>query len=152
MHGQWQSAIPSRFVDELPLEHVEVRSDSGLYGGNADAGLRENSSSGFAGYGHQNRNWRATPSRGEGERARTNWGRTGGAAIPQPRARRGTLIEGSAETVATRKAPKFAVGARVFHDKFGYGTVSAVEGDKLTIDFEHTGEKKVMEGFVSEGK
>jgi len=153
VHGLWQSAIPSRFVDELPPEHVEVRTESGLYGGNADAGLRETSGGGdFAGYGRQSRDWRQTSSRGEGSRARTNWGRTDGAAIPQPRGRGGMLIEGSAETVAARKAPRFASGARVFHDKFGYGTVTAVEGDKLTIDFDHTGEKKVMEGFVTEGK
>ena len=160
VHGQWQSAIPSRFVDELPPEHVEVSTQSGLYGGGHDTGV--SSSSGFAGYGRERSggNWRATPaSRGDSGRAQTNWGRSAaggslsrGGAIPQPRARRGVLIEGSAETVSAKKAPRFANGARVFHDKFGYGTVTAVEGDKLTIDFDHTGEKKVMEGFVEEGR
>ena len=42
----------------------------------------------------------------------------------------------------------FAVGDRVFHQKFGYGTVRAVEDNKLAIDFEHAGDKKVMDAFV----
>src|SRR5690606_10203082 len=32
MYGQWQSSLPSRFVDELPEEHVEVLTAPGLYG------------------------------------------------------------------------------------------------------------------------
>jgi DNA helicase-2/ATP-dependent DNA helicase PcrA len=148
VHGQWASAIPSRFVDELPPEHVEVHTESGLYGGGYDTGV--SSGGGFAGYGRQREpSWSTPPSRGDASRAQTNWGRSAGGAIPQPR--RGTLIEGSAETISSRKTARFSKGARVFHDKFGYGTVTAVEGDKLTIDFDHTGEKKVMEGFVEEG-
>ncbi|HXJ50467.1 MAG TPA: DUF3553 domain-containing protein, partial [Burkholderiales bacterium] len=42
----------------------------------------------------------------------------------------------------------FAVGDRVFHQKFGYGTVQAVEDNKLAINFEHAGDKKVMDAFV----
>ncbi|HUT50647.1 MAG TPA: UvrD-helicase domain-containing protein [Alphaproteobacteria bacterium] len=159
VHGQWQSAIPSRFVDELPPEHVEVSTESGLYGGGRDRGASRGG--GFAGYGRERGGgdrWATPTARGDSGRAQTNWGRSaggslsGGGAIPQPRARRGVLIEGSAEPVSAKKAPRFASGARVFHDKFGYGTVTAVEGDKLTIDFDHTGEKKVMESFVEEGK
>jgi ATP-dependent DNA helicase UvrD/PcrA len=151
VHGQWASAIPSRFVDELPPEHVEVHTESGLYGGGYDRSV--SSGGGFAGYGRERGSgdrWSTPASRGDASRAQTNWGRSSGGAIPQPR--RGTLIEGSAETISSRKTARFSEGARVFHDKFGYGTVTAVEGDKLTIDFDHTGEKKVMEGFVEEGR
>jgi len=42
----------------------------------------------------------------------------------------------------------YAIGDRVFHQKFGYGTVRAVEDNKLAIDFEHAGDKKVMDAFV----
>jgi len=154
VHGKWASAIPSRFVDELPESHVEVSTESGLYGGGRDSAAA--SHGGFAGYGRERGGgdrWTTPASRGDADRAQTNWGRPpGGGAIPQPRARRGVMIEGAAETVSSRKAARFAAGARVFHDKFGYGTVTAVEGDKLTIDFDHTGEKKVMEGFVEEGR
>ena len=41
-----------------------------------------------------------------------------------------------------------AVGARVFHDKFGYGTVAGQEGNKLEIDFETGGRKRVIDSFV----
>jgi DNA helicase-2/ATP-dependent DNA helicase PcrA len=42
----------------------------------------------------------------------------------------------------------YASGERVFHDKFGYGTIAAVEGNKLTIDFEKSGRKHVVDSFV----
>jgi DNA helicase II / ATP-dependent DNA helicase PcrA len=42
-----------------------------------------------------------------------------------------------------------AVGQRVFHDKFGYGIVADVEGNKLEIDFEKAGRKRVLDSFVS---
>ena len=45
--------------------------------------------------------------------------------------------------------PGFAVGARVFHQKFGYGRVAAAEGDKLDVEFEKAGSKRVMAGFVA---
>ena len=43
----------------------------------------------------------------------------------------------------------FAIGERVFHDKFGYGMVEDVDGNKLEIQFEHAGLKKVVDSFVS---
>ena len=47
-----------------------------------------------------------------------------------------------------RRVGGFAPGDRVFHQKFGYGTVQAVEDNKLAIAFEKAGEKKVMDSFV----
>ena len=52
---------------------------------------------------------------------------------------------------ATRAATDLALGQRVFHGKFGYGTIAAIEGNKLEIDFEHAGRKKVLDSFVSAG-
>jgi len=43
---------------------------------------------------------------------------------------------------------KFFVGDRVFHLKFGNGNISAIEGNKLTIDFDRAGQKRVLDGFV----
>ncbi|MHA7871658.1 MAG: DUF3553 domain-containing protein, partial [Hyphococcus sp.] len=60
------------------------------------------------------------------------------------------LIEGRGATVSV-SAPgqsKFAKGQRVFHQKFGYGKISSIEGQKLTVDFEHSGPKKVIDTFV----
>jgi DNA helicase-2/ATP-dependent DNA helicase PcrA len=60
------------------------------------------------------------------------------------------VIEGSAFEVAPRRRPDKAItrGMRVFHQKFGYGTVRAADGDKLEIDFEQSGIKKVLDSFV----
>ena len=63
---------------------------------------------------------------------------------------KGRVIEGElvAKSVADAPSP-FNVGDRVFHQKFGNGNVSAVEGNKLTIDFDRAGQKKVLDGFVT---
>ncbi len=136
IYGRWQAAMPSRFVDELPEEHVEVMSEPGLYG-NAAADLASHSS--FDGEKlrddayYDNPGWR---------RAR--------AANRRPRSEP-PMIEGRAATVSV-SAPgnsKFAKGQRVFHQKFGYGMISAIEGQKLTVDFEHSGLKKVIDTFVN---
>ena len=59
------------------------------------------------------------------------------------------MIDGNASLVETSsQAGKIAPSTRIFHDKFGYGTVRSSEGGKLEIDFEKAGTKKVMESFV----
>ena len=57
-------------------------------------------------------------------------------------------IEGELVAKSTGAASSFAVGARVFHQKFGNGNVTAVDGNKLTIKFDHAGEKRVVDSFV----
>ena len=61
--------------------------------------------------------------------------------MSQPRESRNVTID--LEAVSA-----FSVGDRVFHQKFGYGCVTAIEGDKLDIDFEKAGSKKVVAKFV----
>jgi DNA helicase II / ATP-dependent DNA helicase PcrA len=62
----------------------------------------------------------------------------------------GPVIDGEAKLMARTGDgdAKFGLGERVFHDKFGYGKVTFVEGSKLTIRFEVSGEKKVIDSFV----
>jgi DNA helicase-2/ATP-dependent DNA helicase PcrA len=76
----------------------------------------------------------------------------GGFADRAARAERRTapLIDGMSQRVAPRDAPArpFEVGQRIFHQKFGYGRVRVVDGDKLEIDFEKAGSKKVLHSFV----
>ncbi len=134
IHGLWQSAIPSRFIDELPPEHVEIASEAGLYGGRA----RETHAPSVP-----RMPAKQTFASGEKTVAKV---RTV-SRPPRPR-----TITGQAKRIAKPKVSRFEPGARIFHDKFGYGTVTSAEGDKLTIDFDHTGEKKVMDSFVKEGK
>ncbi len=134
MYGRWQTSLPSRFIDELPEDAVEVVSQPGLYG-NAAASLPSHSRFDATrleedSY-YDNPGWR---------RARAASARPGVAA---------PMIEGRAREVSVSAgAPKFAVGARVFHDKFGYGRVILAEGQKLTVDFEHSGAKKVVDSFL----
>jgi DNA helicase II / ATP-dependent DNA helicase PcrA len=121
IHGQWQNTIRSRFVDELPAEHVEVVAELGLQpGASWDAG------------------WASAV-----EVPATPW--------PAAPLRRPLLVSnapGPRRGEEVRKVGGFAVGGRVFHQKFGYGTVTEVEDNKLAIHFDVAGDKKVMDAFV----
>ncbi|MCB1515740.1 MAG: ATP-binding domain-containing protein, partial [Hyphomicrobiaceae bacterium] len=158
--GLYQSAIPSRFIDELPEENVEVLERKGPFSGayrnfanysnpfgqsrfdrpetvgrqsTTDTGTRGGFSSTYDTPGWQ----RAQ------KRSAADWNRDARAM----RARQPTTIEG--ELVASSTAePSFAIGERVFHIKFGYGEVTAVDGNKLTVQFDKAGEKRVMDSYL----
>ncbi len=140
VYGRWTSQLPSRFVDELPIDHVEAESDTGHYG--VTPGMKDAKS-----------RWDEMPTFGAGY-ASPGWKRaqsfTAGRA-PAAKPARHTLIEGDGRLLATadpRAGGDWSKGQRVFHQKFGYGAVIAIEGNKLLIDFEKAGEKKVIDTFV----
>ena len=58
-------------------------------------------------------------------------------------------VKASAASYAAKPRSDIGIGQRVFHTKFGYGVVEAVEGNKLAIDFEHSGTKHVLDSFVT---
>jgi DNA helicase-2/ATP-dependent DNA helicase PcrA len=127
IHGQWQSAARSRFVDELPASEIEMNTEPGLGG-----------AGGWAANSPWGSNWNAARS-GGGERMMHT--------PPRPP----LLIETSRVPGRGQEVPKvggFSVGDRVFHQKFGYGVIREIEDNKLAIDFEQAGEKKVMDAFV----
>jgi DNA helicase-2/ATP-dependent DNA helicase PcrA len=142
VYGRWGSQLPSRFVDELPIAHVDAASDTGYYGGGP--GMAETKS-----------RWDdATPAFGSGYTS-PGWRRAQAStsALPPGALRaRGNVIEGEGKLVATSdpSAGKsgYARGARVFHIKFGYGIVTMVEGNKLTVSFDKAGEKRVIDSFL----
>ncbi|WP_248308874.1 UvrD-helicase domain-containing protein [Devosia sp. MC532] len=141
IHGLWQSAIPSRFLDELPPDVVEVK-DTGSsyggygYGGGGGASSRFNKIDPFESV-YETPGWK---------RARENQSsRKGGG----PMTIEGNLVARSVNTGS--QSSSYSLNDRVFHLKFGYGTVTNVEGNKLTIDFEKAGTKKVLESFVKPG-
>ncbi len=157
IHGLWQTTIPSRFLDELPPDHVEVvEAASGQnYGGYASS--RFNSVDTF-GSTYDTPGWKRAQARREeagpakggfGERQHP-WGKGGGGpnAWSSSGARKPPLqIEG--ELIAKSSTESgFSKGARVFHQKFGNGTIAAVDGNKLTVDFDKAGRKMVLESFV----
>ena len=128
--GQWQSQMPSRFIDELPEAHVEVLTPPGLYGGGygaAGGGIEERAA---AADGYNSPGWRRLQARASHR------------PTAQPAESRHSVID--AEAVSSH-----TVGERVFHQKFGYGAIIGIEGDKLEIDFEKAGTKKVVARFVS---
>jgi len=140
VYGQWQSQLPSRFIDELPGAHVEVLTPPGLYGGGygAAAGV---------GYGGGSR-VEARAASADSYNS-PGWRRMQAQAGGQARVTR--LAQGAApkqNTIDMKAAARFVVGEQVFHQKFGYGAILGVEGDKLEIDFTVAGVKHVVAGFV----
>jgi DNA helicase-2/ATP-dependent DNA helicase PcrA len=136
--GQWSSSIPSRFVAELPAEHVEQ--ETTMTGG-ASLWRAQWSEHGDPFAHVANSQPSRTVTRGPGwQRAAAKEFET----IPK----RVTESTRSAASFAAKPRSDIAVGARVFHDKFGYGAVVAQEGNKLEIDFEQTGRKRVIDSFV----
>jgi len=130
--GQWQSQLPSRFIDELPEEHVEVLTPPGLYGHQGGAADYRRS-------GLEDRAVRADVYNSPGWRRLH--AKQGARGTSQPRESRNFTIDAQAESA-------FTIGERVFHQKFGYGRVEGVEGDKLEIAFDKAGVKRVVGRFL----
>jgi DNA helicase-2/ATP-dependent DNA helicase PcrA len=124
LYGNWVSSLPSRFIEELPKEHVEVQSESGLY---KQAQQQQNSYGG--GYDYFNQ----------------------GGYGPGFARKKAELVDYSIEKVtpSLESEAGFGPGMRVFHQKFGYGTVVSTDHDKLDIKFDKAGRKKVIDSFVA---
>ncbi|MBB3147180.1 DNA helicase-2/ATP-dependent DNA helicase PcrA [Phyllobacterium trifolii] len=165
IHGLWQSTIPSRFLEELPEAHVDVVAGGDSYGGYGGRG---------GGYG-QSRFDRADPfentystpgwqraQQNRSDATRNNWGSRSGAKVERigygetdsvlgagRGSVKGRTIDGELVAKSVSETPSnFDVGDRVFHIKFGNGNVSSIEGNKLTIDFDKAGQKRVLDSFV----
>ncbi len=106
IYNQWQSTLPSRFIDELPPSAVEVRSERGVYGAGRQAS--------FVGSGSRSV-----------------------SSVDRPARERAEPVQS-----------KYSVDMRVFHQKFGYGDIQAIDGNKLEILFDKAGLKKVIDSFV----
>ncbi len=137
IHNLWQNALPSRFVDELPESHVEVDASGNNYGGYG------------IGFGESRFDQAYKSDPFSGNYTTPGWQRAqkayadGTASRSSPR-----IIEGELIATADDAAASYNVGERVFHEKFGYGHISTVEGNKLTIDFDKAGRKRVLDSFV----
>ena len=117
IYANWQSSIPSRFLDELPDAEVE-RTGSGDYRREA----RIAAATAFSG---------------------GSFSGTFPLVARKPR-----VIEAWEQPGRAARADQVKVGARVFHQKFGYGIVKAAEDDRLDIEFDKAGEKRVLDRFV----
>ena len=140
IYGQWTSSIPSRFLAELPKSEIEE--ETTMTGG--ESLWRAQWSERSDPFAHV-----ARPSRGPG------WQRAARTLEPSPGLDRYSQppleVRASAVSLGNKGRDDLSLGQRVFHGKFGYGTIAAIEGNKLEIDFEHAGRKKVLDSFVSAG-
>jgi DNA helicase-2/ATP-dependent DNA helicase PcrA len=138
IYGQWTSSIPSRFVGELPDPHVEA--ETTMTGG---ASLwRANWS--------ENADPFANVARGTGRGP--GWQRAAAPSSSFTTApKRIVESRGSAVSLGNKGRDDLSLGMRVFHQKFGYGEIVEIEGNKLEIEFEQAGRKRVMDSFVSVG-
>ncbi|GHF21181.1 DNA helicase [Kordiimonas sediminis] len=159
--GQWQTSMPSRFIEELPEDHITVQSAQGLYGNTRNSGsswgrdTSYESDSTWSG----DKDWTApeqNPSKyGPGWKRRESYDNyrpvrdrgIGSSITSSPL----TPSLGRKKKKTTAAVSEFAVGERVFHDKFGYGVVEDVEGNKLLVAFEKAGTKRVMDQFITKG-
>ena len=130
--GQWQNAMPSRFIDELPEEHVDVLTPPGLYGGGFGAAMPQSTLHEAAAEAnvYNSPGWRRLQSR------------AGTRGMSQPSESKNMTIDMTANS-------SFVMGERVFHQKFGYGAIIGIEGDKLEVAFEKAGDKKVVARFLT---
>jgi DNA helicase-2/ATP-dependent DNA helicase PcrA len=175
IHGTWSTTIPSRFLDELPAHNVEITESKGGSGWGGSSGYGPSRFDNVESFGssYSTPGWQ----RAQANRARNqNGGRGGGQAgggfneSQSPfsssrsdasssrndafspggsRTKRGPMtIEGELIAKSTGTTSEFTLADRVFHQKFGYGQVVKIDGNKLTIAFEKAGEKKVVDSFV----
>jgi DNA helicase-2/ATP-dependent DNA helicase PcrA len=135
VYGQWTSSIPSRFVGELPRE--TVNEETTLTGGaslwRANWSERDDPFANVARGSGRGPGWQRATSQGNFVREPTR------------------LVEArqSAVSLGTKGRSDVAVGMRVFHEKFGYGTIQTIEGNKLEIEFEQAGPKRVLDSFIA---
>ncbi len=142
IYGQWTSSIPSRFIEELPLDHIEA--EQTMTGG---ASLwRANWSEQSDPFAHL-----AAANQGRSNARGPGWQRAATSGGFNPRPQRVAENTRSAVSLGNKGRSDLTVGMRVFHEKFGYGAIAEIEGNKLEIDFEVAGRKRVMDSFVSVG-
>ena len=165
IHGTWTTTIPSRFLDELPSANVEITESKGGSGWGGSGGYGpsrfdnvESFGSSYTTPGWQraqanrarNQSGRNGQARGGFEESQSTYGSSRGEAPGGfARNKRGPMvIEGELIAKSTGTVSEFSLDDRVFHQKFGYGNVVKIDGNKLTIAFEKAGEKKVVDSFV----
>ena len=143
VYNQWQSAIPSRFIDELSKADVEVITPPALYGGNFGAAIPSFESV------------VANQSVYNGDISGEPIGSTQGKKYNSPgwhrmKANLKSKQLGAASVTSTKinTAHDLELREKVFHQKFGYGQITRIDGDTIDVSFEKSGEKKVKSNYL----
>jgi DNA helicase II / ATP-dependent DNA helicase PcrA len=161
IHGTWSTTIPSRFLDELPAASVEITESKGGSGWGGSGGYGPSRFDNVESFGssYTTPGWqRAQANRARGAKGQARGGfdeeqssyaaRGDFAGGVAPKKRAPLTIEGELVAKSTGTVSEFSLQDRVFHQKFGYGQVVRIDGNKLTIVFDKAGEKKVVDSFV----
>jgi DNA helicase-2/ATP-dependent DNA helicase PcrA len=177
IHGTWSTTIPSRFLDELPVHNVEITESKGGSGWGGSSGYgpsrfdnvesfgssyatpgwqraqanrarNQSGRKGQAGGGFNESQSPFSGSRSDTPGSRSDTSGSRGDAPGSRNKRAPMTIEGELVAKSTGTTSEFTLHDRVFHQKFGYGQVVKIDGNKLTIAFEKAGEKKVVDSFV----
>jgi DNA helicase-2/ATP-dependent DNA helicase PcrA len=167
MRGVWSSNIPSRFLDELPEADVEVTEPRGGFAGFGNTGASRFDEMTHFDSGYTTPGWRRAQSKRDrgGFRedmeeytaddewtfaaAATAGSRSSRAGARQkPRSRVPRTIDGELIARSTGTVSDYSVGERIFHQKFGNGSIISIDGNKLTVEFDKAGEKRVVDSFV----
>ncbi|HEY2184865.1 MAG TPA: 3'-5' exonuclease, partial [Xanthobacteraceae bacterium] len=170
MHGVWASNIPSRFLDELPEADVEIAESRGGFSGYGNVGASRFDEMTHFNSGYSTPGWQraqrkknrggfdegpvvyasdADAERADGAAPYAAWA----AELKQrgKAARKSRLpltLEGELVARSTGEVSDYTIGDRVFHQKFGSGNVTAIDGNKLVVQFDHAGEKRVVDQYV----
>lgn len=158
IHGTWNTTMPSRFLDELPAANVEITESKGGSGWGGAGGYGASRFDNVESFGSSY----STPGWQRAQANRSRGGGQGGSGFSEgqspfgggsfggssSRNKRPMTIEGELIAKSTGTESDFTLQDRVFHQKFGYGNVTKIDGNKLTIVFEKAGEKKVVDSFV----
>ena len=142
VYGQWQNNLPSRFINELPPQNIELvnnasnyfqRSDvssSGSYWGTKDYQRSEPDEFGEYEYSDGG-GYTYTREYNNSYQGYNSWNNMS-----------------KARQAAKNATSDIAIGSRVYHESFGYGRVKNVEGRKLEIIFDKAGYKRLMKDYV----
>ncbi len=178
IHGTWSTTIPSRFLDELPVASVEITESKGgtAWGGASGYGPSRFDNVESFGSSYTTPGWQRAQARRGGGGGRNGSGQARGGfdeeqspfsgshrdtsgshrdasgrgdfGFARGKKRAPMTIEGELVAKSTGTVSEFNLDDRVFHQKFGYGHVVKIDGNKLTIAFDKAGEKKVVDSFV----
>jgi DNA helicase-2/ATP-dependent DNA helicase PcrA len=161
IHGTWTTTIPSRFLDELPADNVEITESKGGSGWGGAGGYGPSRFDNVESFGssYNTPGWQ----RAQANRSRSTGQARGGLNEDQSAFSSGRgdfgggfsrsksaplIIEGELVAKSTGAVSEFSPGDRVFHQKFGYGRVVRIDGNKLTIAFDKAGEKHALDSYV----
>ena len=162
INGQWSDGIPSRFVEELPKDHIEFDAlgsgmggfagGSGYGGGSYGNGYGGPSRFRFQGGGDSSDPWEQAPNARGWQGNQSPGMRRLQANRDAVRGQRAPVLDGTFDPIShtDRSSHSFEVGDRVFHDKFGYGHVTKIEGERLSVEFDHAGQKNIVASFLKD--